>query len=88
MAFTAVDTQIFKPGLGTIQIGNYSSAGVTFGTIPVAGNITIFAVMLQSNNTGSATSPHVDDTFPITGQSNVPIATALNDFGTYMIYYI
>ncbi len=51
MAVSTIDTQIFKPGLGTIQIGTYEGNGVdTDGIIPVYGNVTIFSVILNSNN--------------------------------------
>ncbi len=89
MAFTSEDTQIFKPGLGTIQIGNYTfTDSTTVGDIPIAGNITVFAVQLQSNNPNVPPSAKVQETFPLTGKTEIRLISPVTDFGTYMIYYI
>lgn len=88
MAFTSEETQVFKPGLGTIQIGNYSSASTTGGFLPISSAITVFAVTLQSNDGSQTVVPRVNATFPATGQTSIEIVTATDDFGTFMIYFI
>lgn len=90
MAFTAVtNPDRFIGAKGKTEFGSYTNtAGSTGGEIPISRNSTIFAMTLQSTNTGTTANPKVVSTFPIASQDTITIVTAANDTGIFIIHLV